>query len=75
MLCRGIHLTNNDHATEKDMQQAEVFDALGHPTRVVILKALIERTSQFCRVKKENRNRKQRSSFTSLKQARWLGEN
>jgi DNA-binding transcriptional ArsR family regulator len=32
----------NENEVEKDRQRAEVFDALGHPTRIVILKALSE---------------------------------
>jgi len=40
-------LTSDEHAAEKDMQQAEIFDALGHPTRVVILKALNEGLAGF----------------------------
>ena len=49
----GDHLTNDDHATENDMRQAEVFDALGHPTRVVILKALSEGPAGFAELKKK----------------------
>ena len=46
-------MTNVNDATEKDMQQAEVFDALGHPTRVVILKALSEGPAGFAELKKK----------------------
>ena len=46
-------MTNDDQATEKDIQQAEVFDALGHPTRVVILKALSEGPAGFAELKKK----------------------
>jgi len=35
------------------MQQAEVFDALGHPTRVVILRALSEGSAGFAELKKK----------------------
>ncbi|MCJ7762824.1 PQQ-binding-like beta-propeller repeat protein, partial [Candidatus Bathyarchaeota archaeon] len=37
---------------EKDKQRAEVFDALGHPTRIVILKALSEGAMGFAELKK-----------------------
>ena len=46
-------MTNDEHSAEKDMQQAEVFDALGHPTRVVILKALNEGPAGFAELKKK----------------------
>ena len=46
-------MTNDEHAAEKDMQQAEIFDALGHPTRVVILKALNEGPAGFAELKKK----------------------
>ena len=44
---------SNDEYAEKDMQQAEVFDALGHPTRIVILKALNEGPAGFAELKKK----------------------
>jgi len=37
---------------EADRQRAEVFDALGHPTRIVILKALSEGAMGFAELKK-----------------------
>jgi DNA-binding HxlR family transcriptional regulator len=37
---------------EEDRQRAEVFDALGHPTRIIILKALNEGTMGFAELKK-----------------------
>jgi DNA-binding HxlR family transcriptional regulator len=37
---------------EEDRQRAEVFDALGHPTRIIILKALNERAMGFAELKK-----------------------
>jgi len=46
-------LANDNDATQKDMQQAEVFDALGHPTRVVILKALSEGPAGFAELKRK----------------------
>ena len=46
-------MTTIDDAAEKEMQQAEVFDALGHPTRVVILKALSEGPAGFAELKKK----------------------
>lgn len=38
---------------ESDRQRAEVFDALGHPTRIVILKALREGALGFADLKKK----------------------
>ncbi|MGA3290315.1 MAG: winged helix-turn-helix domain-containing protein [Candidatus Bathyarchaeia archaeon] len=38
---------------ENDRQRAEVFDALGHPTRIVILKALSEGALGFADLKKK----------------------
>ena len=38
---------------EKDIQQAEIFDALGHPTRIIILKALNEGPAGFAELKKK----------------------
>jgi DNA-binding HxlR family transcriptional regulator len=46
-------LSNDEHTAEKDIQQAEVFDALGHPTRIVILKALNDGPSGFAELKKK----------------------
>ena len=46
-------MANINDDTEKEMQQAEVFDALGHPTRVVILKALNEGPAGFAELKKK----------------------
>jgi DNA-binding HxlR family transcriptional regulator len=37
---------------EEDRQRAEVFDALGHPTRIIILKALDEEAMGFAELKK-----------------------
>lgn len=37
---------------EKDRQRAEVFDALGHPARITILKALSEESLSFADLKK-----------------------
>ena len=38
---------------ERDRQRAEIFDALGHPTRIVILKALNEEALGFADLKKK----------------------
>ncbi len=38
---------------ERDKQRAEIFDALGHPTRIVILKALSEGALGFADLKKK----------------------
>ena len=38
---------------ERDKQRAEIFDALGHPTRIVILKALSEEPLGFADLKKK----------------------
>lgn len=38
---------------ESDKQRAEVFDALGHPTRIAILKALSEESLGFADLKKK----------------------
>jgi DNA-binding HxlR family transcriptional regulator len=37
---------------EEDRQRAEVFDALGHPTRIIILKALNEGAMGFAELKR-----------------------
>ena len=39
---------------EEDRQRAEVFDALGHPTRIAILKALSEGSMGFADLKKKS---------------------
>ena len=46
-------MSNDEHAAQKDIQQAEVFDALGHPTRIGILKALSEGPAGFAELKKK----------------------
>jgi DNA-binding transcriptional ArsR family regulator len=38
---------------ERDRQRAEIFDALGHPTRITILKALNEEAIGFADLKKK----------------------
>ena len=38
---------------EQDKQRAEVFDALGHPTRILILKVLSEGSLGFAELKKK----------------------
>jgi DNA-binding transcriptional ArsR family regulator len=38
---------------EKDRQSAEIFDALGHPTRIAILKALNQGPMGFADLKKK----------------------
>ena len=38
---------------EEERQRAEVFDALGHPTRIIILKALNEGAMGFAELKKK----------------------
>lgn len=43
----------NDKEFEQDRERAEVFDALGHPTRIVILKALSEGPAGFAELKKK----------------------
>jgi DNA-binding HxlR family transcriptional regulator len=43
----------NEKDIEKDRQRAEVFDALGHPTRIAILKALNEGAIGFAELKKK----------------------
>jgi outer membrane protein assembly factor BamB/DNA-binding HxlR family transcriptional regulator len=43
----------NDKDFEKDRQRAEVFDALGHPTRIAILKVLSEGAFGFADLKKK----------------------
>ena len=43
----------DESEVEKDRQRAEVFDALGHPTRIAILKALSEGALGFADLKKK----------------------
>ncbi len=43
----------NDKQVEQDRQRAEVFDALGHPTRILILKVLSEGSLGFADLKKK----------------------
>ena len=38
---------------EQDKQRAEVFDALGHPTRILILKVLSDGSLGFAELKKK----------------------
>jgi DNA-binding HxlR family transcriptional regulator len=44
---------DDEKQEEQDRQRAEVFDALGHPTRIVILKALSEGALGFADLKKK----------------------
>ena len=46
-------MSNNERNAERETQQAEIFDALGHPTRIVILKALSEGPAGFAELKKK----------------------
>jgi len=43
----------DEKRTEQDRQRAEVFDALGHPTRILILKVLSEGSLGFADLKKK----------------------
>lgn len=43
----------NEKQVEQDRQRAEVFDALGHPTRILILKVLSEGAIGFADLKKK----------------------
>ena len=43
----------DERQIESDRQRAEVFDALAHPTRIVILKALSEGALGFADLKKK----------------------
>ena len=43
----------DDKQVEQDRQRAEVFDALGHPTRIQILKVLSEGALGFADLKKK----------------------
>jgi DNA-binding HxlR family transcriptional regulator len=43
----------NEKQVEQDRQRAEVFDALGHPTRILILKVLSEGSIGFADLKKK----------------------
>lgn len=46
-------MSNDERSDEKDIQQTEVFDALGHPTRIIILKVLNDGPAGFAELKKE----------------------
>jgi DNA-binding HxlR family transcriptional regulator len=46
------YLTGSDNV-EEDLRRAEVFDALSHPTRIMILKALSEGALGFAELKKK----------------------
>jgi DNA-binding HxlR family transcriptional regulator len=50
---RGRENMEDDKQIEHDRQQAEVFDALGHPTRILILKVLSEGSLGFADLKKK----------------------
>ena len=54
---------------ERDRQRAEVFDALGHPTRILILKVLSEGSLGFADLKKKTTIESSGSPSASLKQA------
>ena len=43
----------DERRVEQDRQRAEVFDALGHPTRILILKVLKEGSIGFADLKKK----------------------
>ena len=43
----------DQNQVEQDKQRAEVFDALGHPTRILILKILSEGSLGFADLKKK----------------------
>ena len=43
----------DEKQVEQDRQSAEVFDALGHPTRILILKVLSEGSLGFADLKKK----------------------
>ena len=43
----------DEKQVEQDRQRAEVFDALGHPTRILILKVLSEGAIGFADLKKK----------------------
>ena len=43
----------DEKQVEQDKQRAEVFDALGHPTRILILKVLSEGSLGFADLKKK----------------------
>ena len=43
----------DEKPVEQDRQRAEVFDALGHPTRILILKVLSEGAIGFADLKKK----------------------
>ena len=46
-------MVNGTDDVEADKRRAEVFDALGHPTRIIILKALSEGPQGFADLKKK----------------------
>ena len=46
-------MVEDDKNFESDKQRAEVFDALGHPTRIAILKVLSEDSLGFADLKKK----------------------
>ncbi len=48
-----VEKMEDEGQVENDRQRAEVFDALGHPTRIVILKALSEGALGFAELKKK----------------------
>lgn len=50
--CYWGSLMEDDKEIRQDQQRAEVFDALGHPTRIAILKTLSEGPSGFSELKK-----------------------
>ena len=49
----GESSLNDSENTEEDLRRAEVFDALSHPTRITILKALSEGALGFADLKKK----------------------
>ena len=48
----GYGMTSGMDSAEEDRQRAEVFDALSHPTRILILKALSQEALGFADLKK-----------------------
>ena len=44
---------DDEKQIEQDKQRAEIFDALGHPTRILILKVLSEGSLGFADLKKK----------------------
>ena len=49
----GMKRTEDSKEAQNDRQRAEIFDALGHPTRIAILKALREDSLGFADLKKK----------------------